>query len=147
MLSKNRITGLLEGNLKVDAKGRNTQADSDLILTDISVALANPLLGIETINFDKIEADLTNTVRRIEIKACTMKGQDLDGEFTGNILVRRPFEKSILNLNGFLNPQAAFIKKAGSDLPLDMLMKNAPGEKGFFTGSMRQIIVSLRNYS
>lgn len=146
-ISEHRITGLMDGSLKVTSDGTDLQADSDMLFSDITVALSMPVLGMQTIQFDTVEAGLSITPRRIEIKNCTMKGQEVDGEFTGNIIVREPYKKSILNLTGFLKPQASFIKKAGKTLPIDLLMKKEAGSKGFpmkLTGTFQDPEIGLR---
>lgn len=146
-MSQHRLSGLLGGTLKVKSDGADIQSDSNIVLSDITVTLAQPVLGMQAMQFDAVEADLSTTPRRIEIKACTMKGQEVAGEFTGHILVRQPYEKSLLNLNGFLKPQAAFIKKAGMSLPVETFMKNEPGEKGFpvrLTGSFQSPEIVFR---
>jgi type II secretion system protein N len=140
-ISRHRITGLLDGDIKIKADGADVQTDSDIVCSGVAVALAAPVLGIQTLQFDTLEADLSATLRRIEIKTCTVKGQEVDGTFTGEILISEPYQKSILHLNGFLKPQAAFIKKVGKTLPIDILLKKQQGEKGFpvkLTGTFQE---------
>jgi len=131
LFSEHRIKGLINGVMKFESADSDVQAESALVFSNIIITLASPVLGIGTIEFDTIEADLSATPRRVEVKACTLKGQEIEGEFTGNILVRQPLQMSMLNLRGFLKPQAALIKKVGDTLPLDVLMKKESGDKGF----------------
>ncbi len=130
-LSRHRLKGHLDGKVTVEGDATDFRADTELMLSDISVSLATPVLGIETVQFDTITIDVSTTSRRLEVKSCTFGGSELEGEFTGSILIREPFKMSILNLKGFLKPQAALIKKADNTLPLDFLMKNESGAKGF----------------
>ena len=87
------------------------------------------------------------TPRRLEIKAGTIEGQVFDGEFTGDIIITAPFNDSILNLRGFIRPQAAFIKEASKTVPLDLLMKKQSDGKGLpvkLRGTIREPQISLR---
>ncbi len=130
-ISQHRITGLMKGDLKIESDGSAVNADSQIDFANMTIAFATPVLGMETIQFDTVKADLSIAPRRIEIKSCSLEGQEMDGKFTGGILFRQPYKNSILNFSGFLKPQASFIKKMGKELPVDILMKKEPGADGF----------------
>lgn len=146
-LSKHRITGRMDGNVKISTQGDDFNVHPDMTLSDLVVTLKEPVFGMQRFQFDTAKADLSITLRRMEIKAGTLEGEMFDGEFSGDILFKEPFKDSILNLKGSIRPQAAFIKQAGKTLPIDILMKKESGEKGLpvrLRGTIQDPQISLR---
>ncbi|MEW6079949.1 MAG: type II secretion system protein GspN [Thermodesulfobacteriota bacterium] len=129
-LTTHRFSGRMNGTLKAKFEKDDVQAESHLVFSDITVTLAAPVLDFQSLRLSVVDADVSATRRRMEIKACTVKGPEIEGEFSGDILVRQPYQMSVLNLKGFLRPQASFLKQAGKTLPIDLLMKKEQGGKG-----------------
>jgi len=146
-LSPHRLSGAVNGDLRLTSKRGEIQGTSQLRLSGTTVTLAAPVLDMAVVQFDDIQADLVLSSRRVEIKSCVFDGQDLDGEFSGNILLRNPFQNSLLNLKGSIKPQAGLIKRAGNTLPIEFLMKSEPGDKGFpvrLTGTFQEPRIAFR---
>lgn len=146
-LSPHRISGQMDGSVKVTARGKRVQADSSLVFSDFEVALAQPVFGMERLTFTEVRADLSVSPRRLEIKSCTLSGREFDGEFSGRVFIRPDFQNSALSVKGFVRPQAAFIKEMGRTLPLEMLLKKDAGEKGIpinINGTIQDPRISLR---
>ena len=146
-ISKHQVDGRMNGKVKVITQGNDFSIQADMDFSDLVVILNQPVFGMQRFLFDTVKADLSMTPRRLEIKAGTIEGQAFDGDFTGDILIKTPFNDSILNLRGFIRPQAAFIKEASKTVPLDLLMKKQSDGKGLpvkLRGTIREPQISLR---
>ncbi len=146
-ISPHRITGLLDGDMTVNALNNSIKADSNIEFEDFSIELATPFFDMDRIMFHTVKAELSVTPRRLQVTSSTFEGEALSGTFTGYVIIRAPLESSIINLKGFVKPQAAFIKNAGKTLPLDILMKKDSDGKGFpimLRGTLQEPQLSLR---
>ena len=69
-------------------------------ISDGSVALKEPFLDLESINFDEIQVKLALKNRNIELSHFNMRGQEIRGTLSGTIRLNRDFLKSRLELGG-----------------------------------------------
>lgn len=71
--------------------------------------LLQPILSLSTINFDKINFDLT-VGEQLDIQQGKMKGAEMNAEFSGNLNPAPSFPESRLKFTGLLEPQADFLQ-------------------------------------
>jgi type II secretion system protein N len=142
------ISGLLSGNIEYKAiPGRSGSGTADLMASDARLELANPMFGLESISFSSIEAQLNLSPRRLQLRRCSLKGNEVDGDISGTVMLRTPMGRSRLNLSGVLRPQAEFMAKLQTTLPTGLLGGKNLEQKGLafrITGTMDKPGFSLR---
>jgi len=142
------ISGLLSGKLDYKATpGRSGSGSADLLATDAKLELINPMFGLESFSFASIEAQLNLSPRRLQLRRCNLKGNEVDGSISGSVMLRTPMGQSRLNLSGVLRPHADFMAKLQTTLPVALLGSKNLGQKGLpfrITGTIDQPGFSLR---
>jgi type II secretion system protein N len=142
------ITGLLSGKVTYRAtQGRSGNGEADLVATDARLELVNPMFGLESLNFTSVEAQLNLSPRRLQLRRCNLKGNEVDGEISGSVMLRTPMDQSRLNLSGVLRPHAEFMAKLQTTLPVALLGGKNIGQKGLpfrITGTIDKPGFSLR---
>ena len=59
--------------------------------------------------------------RRIRISRLSVKGQEVNGNATGTIVLREPFDASALNISGQILPHPSFIRDLAGMIPAGMI--------------------------
>ena len=101
------------------------QGSLELTITDGSVALNPPFLGIAQLSFNSVEAQAELVDRRIRISSLTVKGQEVNLNATGTIVLREPFETSALNISGQILPHPSFIRNLAGMVPAGMISEKS----------------------
>lgn len=131
-LTDRKISGILGGSFtynKDNKSGENLSAK--FIISDCEIKLLTPVFMLESATFSKIEADLELRNRRLQVKQCIIKGNQVDGFISGTITLRKPSAKSILNLAGTIKPHQLFLDKLGKNLPANLLPQKLFDKNGF----------------
>lgn len=86
--------------------------------------------NLKTIGFSSVDAIVTLAPGgRLQIRKCTLKGNELGGEISGSVALKRPAAQSMLDITGSIQPHPALIAKLG---PAGMLLAKAKTrENGF----------------
>jgi type II secretion system protein N len=95
--------GTLNGTITLERQSNlltHGTGEANLRISDGSVALKEPFLDLETINFDEIQVKLALKNRSIELSHFKMRGQEIRGTLSGTIRLNRDFLKSRLELDG-----------------------------------------------
>lgn len=98
-----KILGILDGVVQYqDGKGIEQNLDIQLSISNCSVEIAHPLItiGLDQLNFRSVDAVLAVDKQTLELKQLKATGAQADGELSGVIRFRRPFEKSLLDFRG-----------------------------------------------
>lgn len=124
-----KISGLLEGKAEYNFSQKSSgNLSAELALSDCEIGLTAPLLNLDTFSFSKIEAEVALNNQQLRIKKCIIKGSQMDGTFTGSVILKNPANKSVLNISGTVTPRPLLFSKLGSLLPGN---KKMSGKKGF----------------
>ncbi len=124
-----KISGLLEGKAEYNFSQKSSgNLSAELVLSAFEIGLKAPFLTLDTFSFSKIEAEVDLNYHQLKIKKCIIKGSQMDGNFTGSIILKNPVNKSVLNISGTVTPQPLLFSKLGSILPGN---KKMSGKKGF----------------
>ena len=112
------LTGTVEGvyDLTLDQQGT-----LNLTIANGSLTLNKPMLEIEAINFDQLSLDAVIEQDQMRIKAMQMTGPEINGDLTGQIILKRPFDDSILNMTGTIKPHPLFLADLRKKLPAGFL--------------------------
>lgn len=131
-LSGRKVGGRLDSTIDV---GGGKEAENSLNVTlhisDGEVGLTNPVFSINNISFDKLEAELVVNRRSLKLKRCEIAGDQVEGDVTGVVLFRQPFERSRLEFKGNVIPQHLLMASLKKALPKSLLPSKKTGEKGF----------------
>jgi len=97
------VDGRLSGSLLYDGKWNgiiNGTGNAKFTLLDGNIQILGDIFGLNEVNFDKIEADMTLKNRTVKITGLDITGKQLSGSFTGNIFLDRDIMQSRLALKG-----------------------------------------------
>ncbi len=131
-LTGSDISGMLSGNFTYSNDNRSGEnLSAKLIISDCELKLSTPVFMLESVTFNRIEADLAMKNRKLQVKQCIIKGNQMDGSISGSITLKKPLGKSVLNLAGTIKPHQLFLEKLGKDLPANLLPKKIFDKNGF----------------
>ena len=99
-ISGRQIDGRLSGTLSYN--GSSGTGSARLVLLDGNIELLGDIFGLNEVNFDKVEAELTLKNRTLKITGLNITGKQLSGSFTGNIFLDRDIMQSKLAIKGDL---------------------------------------------
>ena len=85
-------------------------AESNLRLIDCGIDFKTPFYGIESIDFNEIDASFVLKDSRLKIARITGSGNDMDADISGSVMVRKNMDKSVLLIK--IDPA---LKKQNSD--------------------------------
>jgi len=125
-----KISGRLEGKMIYKGKGFSGAANGNIKLTDSEIKLTTPILSLDSITFDTVEADLMFQKRILQVKNCKVTGKQITGNFSGTIRISNTFNDSSLNLTGTFKPQPALISVLTQNVSTAYFPKSLLSEKG-----------------
>jgi len=125
------ISGRLDGNIVYESKGTTETTDVELTLSNGIVKLLTPVFALESIAFRSIEADATINKQKLQIKKCIIKGEQMDGNILGSVMLKNPLSTSLINLRGTIELQRSFLAGLRKSLPANLLPKRLLGKNGF----------------
>jgi len=99
------IGGRFEGTMSYNGEWDrfiNGTGSANIALLDGNIQLLGDIFGLNEVNFDKIEADMTLKNRTLKITGLDVTGKQLSGSFTGNIFLDRNIMQSRLGIKGDL---------------------------------------------
>lgn len=116
------ISGVLDG--KFTYRNENESGDNlkaELIISDGELELLTPVFKLRSVPFSRIAADLVMKNRKLQIKRCIIKGDQMNGSISGTVTLKNNPGQSYLKLSGTIKPHPTFIEKLGKDLPANLL--------------------------
>ncbi len=103
--SSRKIDGRLGGTMSYNGKWNgliNGAGSANIVLLDGNIQLLGDIFGLNEVNFDKMEVDMTLKNRTIKIAGLDVTGKQLSGSFAGNIFLDRDIMQSRLAIKGDL---------------------------------------------
>lgn len=146
-LAERDITGRLDGELVYDSSAQKKKAVAKLQITQGAVKIQSPILPVQKLVYDLLEADIAVEQESIRIEHCEVKGDQVNANVSGRIVRKEPFENSILNLKGMIVPQERFLAELNQKLPVGLLPKDRDGTVRFpiqLTGTLLEPGISFR---
>jgi len=128
-----KIKGALGGRIvfKNDSKGQNHTFKARIKATGVSVNIDNPIVKLGEITSDRIDINLSENNQLITLAQLSLKGKQLNGQLAGQIKLQKPFERSVINLNGSVKPHRIFLADLKSKLPVNLFPPKLFDENGF----------------
>jgi type II secretion system protein N len=97
--------------------------EANLRLSQGMVKLLQPLLTVESIEFNEMEIEMALEKQEIKVTRLELKGQQLHGTLSGTIKLKQEFAESNLHLRGTVEPFAEFFKSTPGTLDTVKLFK------------------------
>lgn len=111
-----QTNGELDATIRFDSLKGGGTADVNIEISPAQIEFEPPLMGIESLDFTKLNTQLVITQRMLQIKNCEAFGNQLEGKITGSVIFREPIEESRISLTLTLKPQPAFIAYHKNDM-------------------------------
>jgi len=147
-LSGRKIGGGLDSTIGYSGdEEKNVNLSVNLHVVDGEVGLTNPLFSINSLDFKNLNADLVVDNRSLKLNRCDIAGDQVDGDVTGVVLFRQPFERSRLEFKGNVTPHHLLMASLKKALPKSLLPSKKTGEKGYpikLYGTIEKPKISLR---
>jgi type II secretion system protein N len=122
--------GELDATVNFDSLKGGGTADINLEISPARISFTPPLMGIETLDFSQLKAQLVVTQRMLQFRNCEAFGDQIEGKVTGSIVFRKPIEDSRLTLSLTVKPQPAFIEDHKNDVIGGMLSAGSTQKRG-----------------
>jgi len=106
-----KMTGTLDGSWESALDpDQNLKANAKLLVSECSFKTTLPVLDKLDFRFDKIELDFLLDHSILKLQHATAFGKQIKAIATGTIVLKQPVEKSILDLDVTIQPQAGAFK-------------------------------------
>jgi type II secretion system protein N len=129
-----KLKGAIQGKIvfKNDLKLQNHNVKVRLKATGVAVKILNPLLlnlgKLGEITSDRIDINFSQNNQLITLTQLSLKGKQLNAKLSGQISLQKPLERSVINLNGSVQPHRIFLadmkNKLDNLLPPKIFNKN-----------------------
>lgn len=129
-LSAHKISGNLGGDFMIVGPGPNRSITGKLTLSDCRIDFDQPVIGLSSLGFKNIDADLVLNKGTLVIKKCRARGNQLDADISGTIALNRGGHQNALNLNGSITPHHALLAEIENSIPADFLRQKKAGKTG-----------------
>jgi len=131
------MEGVLNGTIFYKGKDkslRNGAGEADLILSDGWIKLLQPILNLESIDFNKAQIKIVLKNQKLNLTHLDLNSENLHGSASGTIFLRKEFLKSRLDLKGAIEPFADFFQDMNdSDNIMKIIKQRLKGGKLPFT--------------
>ena len=125
-----KLSGFLNGDLDLtDTNGPSRSIKGKLDFTDVRLELSNPIINLQEVALNIVEAEFTVNKQVFSLKRLEAKGGQVEGRLTGTVMIRKPMGKSRINLRGSFFPQEVLLASFQDILPGNFF-KQQMGDKG-----------------
>lgn len=112
------VSGVIDASGSYALAGRG-HGKISLSVRDLKVQPEKPMLTLKNISFSEITAEAELKSKRIQIDKCEIDGNEFDGSVKGSVILKYPYDKSVLRLSGMFRPEKEFAEK----MPLELVFK------------------------
>jgi len=128
-LTAHKISGSLGGDFIIAGTWPDRTMTGQLTLSDSRINFDQPVVGLPSLEFIKIDADLALSKDNLAIKKLSARGNQLDADISGTIALNRSGRGNALNLNGSVTPHHGFLAKMKNSIPASFLLQKTAGNK------------------
>jgi type II secretion system protein N len=107
------MEGRLDGNVAYDGKNNlliEGSGEADLRLSDGRLQLLQPILSLDSIDFNQVSIKMALKSRKINLTQVALEGPNMRGTLSGIISLQEEIGKSRLDLRGTIEPFSDFFK-------------------------------------
>ena len=127
-LPADKISGVLNGNFTYANSGPNRSLEGKLTLSQSRIELNKAVFSLKSLEFRDINADLILNNDTLTIKQTSARGNQLDADLTGTILLSGQADRSALDLSVSVTPHHLLLAKIEKTLPMDLLRGEKAGK-------------------
>ena len=125
------LSGLLAGRITHDDTRTPMGATSAMMtVSPLRITLKAPFLGIADIMMNQANADFSISGQSLRLRTLTFEGPMAEGKISGTIDLRRPMDKSRLNLIGNVKPKPELIARLQETVSPELVNPSAMGTRG-----------------
>ena len=128
-LTAHKISGSLGGDFIIAGTWPDRTMTGQLTLSDSRINFDQPVVGLPSLEFIKIDADLALSKDNLAIKKLSARGNQLDADISGTIALNEGGRQNALNLNGSIRPHHGFLAKMKNSIPASFLLQKTAGNK------------------
>jgi type II secretion system protein N len=103
------VSGVMGGNIVYAGqydKFVGGAGEATLSISDGSVQLLQPILGLESLQFDQLSIKIALKNRTVDLSSVGLEGRTVKAGLSGTITPKKDFSTSSLDLRGTIEPQA-----------------------------------------
>ena len=126
-LTAHKISGSLGGDFIIAGTWPDRTMTGQLTLSDSRINFDQPVVGLPSLEFIKIDADLALNKGNLAIKKLSARGNQLDADISGTIALNEGGPQNALNLNGSISPHHGFLAKMKNSIPASFLLQRKAG--------------------
>ena len=128
-LTAHKISGSLGGDFIIAGTWPDRTMTGQLTLSDSRISFDQPVIGLPSLEFIKIDADLALNKGNLAIKKLSARGNQLDADISGTIALNEGGRQNALDLNGSISPHHGFLAKMKNSIPASFLLQKTAGNK------------------
>jgi len=127
-LSDHKISGDLGGEFMIDGVWPERTMIGQLLLSNPRIDFEKPVIGLPSLQFAKVDADLAMNQGRLNVKKLSARGSQLDAELSGTIALRGTGRSNRLNINGSVTPHHGFVAAMKNSIAAGFLRQKKGGK-------------------
>ncbi len=116
---KRDLSGAMSGNVTYSGSRDNLIGGSgrgNFSIANGSLKLSQPFLGMESVDFQRVDVQMVLEKQRISVERCDFAGKQMEGNMSGSILLNSNLADSRLNLKVAVKPLSDFPGDKGGGL-------------------------------
>jgi type II secretion system protein N len=126
-------SGIVDGSFDFALDGTdlfNGSGKADISVTNGSVEFAEPFLGMTSVDFSHVHAQVVLQKRQLSVSRLDFEGSQIKGAGEGTVLIDRDFERSNLDLTLTVSPAPGFRQNGKEDIAdaAGLFLKRLNGE-------------------
>jgi type II secretion system protein N len=101
------VSGVLEGTVQYAGYQNNLiegTGQGAIVISDGKVKLLQPILGLDSIDFDRFSVKMALKDRKIAVTHAQLEGRTIKGDLSGTITLKTDLSRSMLDLKGTMEP-------------------------------------------
>jgi len=113
-----QMSGPISGVIRYKKHPKNGESgDAQINIAPCQVRLDLPVVDVKELTFAQVDATLSlQNNRHIEISEMAARGNQINADAKGSVIVNIPISKSNINISGSLKPHPSFMAKLGSNI-------------------------------
>ncbi len=123
-----KVSGFLNADMDlIDNNGPRRSVKGKLDFADVRIELANPIINIQEVVLNLVEAEFNVNKQVFSLKRLEAKGGQVEGSLTGTVMIRKPMGNSRINLRGTIFPQEVLLAGIKDFLPGNFFKQQTGG--------------------
>jgi type II secretion system protein N len=112
------VSGVLGGTIDLAAQQNKLiegAGQGTIVVSDGSIKLLKPVLGLESVTFDRLFMEMTLKDRKLSLNRVQLDGTTVKGELSGHVTLNADLSRSRLDLKGTMEPLGGILGNTKGD--------------------------------